>query len=119
MEDFPHQLRGRDGQILVLSLPKALNHLSAEPVKAAVRRLLPNRDDAALVLDCREVAIITSIGIATLLQVQEQCGDARAPMVLAGVTPPIRKMLAMLRLDNKFRIEADLDDAVAGLDAAA
>lgn len=102
--------------MLVLSLPASVNHQSAEPLRAAVRRLLPNRDDAALIFDCRDVTLITSIGIAALLQIQERCDDLGAPMILAGVTAPIRRMLSLLRLDGKFRIEGDVADSIAALD---
>ena len=119
MQEFPHQLLGFDRQILVITLPRAVNHQTANPLLAAARTLLPNRDDAALILDCREVSLITSIGIAALLQIQERCSDVRAGMALAGVTPPIRRMLSMLRLDAKFRIEGSVDEAIQALGGGA
>lgn len=115
MTTFPHHLAGPDDAILVVTLPLALNHDTAEPLREDVRTLLPNRDDAGLILDCSGVSLITSIGIAALLQIDEQCRDHGAPMILAAVTAPIRRMLEILKLGGKFIITDDLDEAIAAI----
>lgn len=115
MPTFPHQLAGPDDSILVVYLPLALNHETADPLREDVRALLPNRDDAGLVLDCSGVSLITSIGIAALLQIEEHCRDRRAPMILAALTPPIQRMLEILKLGSKFRTNPSVEDAVATL----
>lgn len=112
MEEFAHRFAGPDGGTLVFSLPQSVNHISADPIRQAVSRLLPNRDDAALILDCADVTLITSIGITALLQIQERCRDAGAPMALAAMTSPIRRMLTMLKLDQQFNLAPTVDDAL-------
>ncbi|MGD9691849.1 MAG: STAS domain-containing protein [Phycisphaerales bacterium] len=116
--DVRHELAGHDRQILVVHLPPAVNHITAEPLRQAIEQRLPVRDDAALVLDASEVSLITSVGIAMLLQVQELCDDRAARMLLASLAPPVRKMLALLKLDARFRSADSLDEAVRDLDNA-
>ncbi len=78
-------------------------------------RGLPNRDGVGVVLDLADVALVTSIGIAALLQVQEYCRDRSAGLVLASVPQRQMAFLKMLKLDRKFVVEATTDAAVARL----
>ncbi len=118
MSTFPHSLAGLDNAVLVVVLPSALNHDTADPLREDVRSLLPNRDDAALILDCSSVSLITSIGIAALLQIQEHCIDRQAPMFLASVTPPVRRMLEILKLGARFETRPSVGDAIAEIERA-
>lgn len=116
MSSITHQFGGQDGSILVVRLPPAINHVTADPLRRDVERLLPNRDDAGLVLDAADVTLITSIGIAALLQIEDRCKSLGAPIVVVALTQPIRSMLGLLRLDTRF-VEADtIEDAVASIE---
>lgn len=114
--DVSTQLIGEDRQILVVRLPQAVNHLTAEDIRSAVERELPKRDDAGLVLDASEVSLITSVGIAMLLQLQEHCDDRDTGMLLVSLVPPVLRMLELLRLDARFRTASDLEEAVRSLE---
>ncbi len=114
--DVRTETAGHDGQILVVHLPSAVNHVSADGIRSAVERALPSRDDAGLVLDASRVTLITSVGIAMLLQLQEMCDDRRIGLLLISLVSPVRRMLELLRLDARFGIAADLDEAVAHIE---
>ncbi len=116
--DVRSHLAGQDNQILVVRLPAAVNHLTAEPLRLSIQHRLPARDDAALILDASDVSLITSVGIAMLLQVQELCDDRDAGMCLASLAPPVRRMLELLKLDARFRTAPTVDDALRALDPA-
>ncbi len=118
MSSHSHHFAGQDQNILVFRLPDRLNHITAEGVTDTACRKLPNRDDAALVLDCTEVELITSIGIASLLQIAEHCNDVRAPLVLANLSESLRSMLDMVKLLAKFKIADDVDEALVLIERA-
>jgi len=118
MSTFEHHLAGQDKNILVFRLPERLNHVTAETVTENACRALPNRDDAGLVLDCAQVELITSIGIASLLQISEHCHDLRAPLVLASLSDTLRTMLDMLKLAGQFKSVEDVDHVVALVERA-
>lgn len=99
----------------MVNVPRELNHESAEPLRSTVMRALPNRDRAAVVLDMCDVAMVSSIGIAALLQVQEFCRDRGAGMVLAAVPQRQAAFLKMLKLDRKFPCEPSIEQALARL----
>lgn len=113
MSGFPHRYDGSSEAILVLEAPQALNHTTADEFRRETARLLPNRDDAGLVVDAAEITMITSIGIAALLQVQEHCRIAGAPMVLAAPSDVVRRMFALVRLERQFPTAPTVDEAVA------
>lgn len=113
MADFSHQLGGRDGAVLVVRLPAELNHETSEPLRELVQRRLPNRDGAALVLDFADVMLISSIGVAALLQVHEFCHDREATMFLAGVPKRQLDFFRMLTIEKKFKRAEDVAAALA------
>jgi anti-anti-sigma factor len=85
---------------------------TADTIREEVSRRLPNAVGAGLVLDCSAVELINSIGITCLLQVQDHCRRAGAPMFLAAMPGPIQLFLRQLKLDRRFQSEPTVDDAV-------
>lgn len=116
MADLPIRLAGRDEHVLIVQVPRALNHETADPLRLCVARGLPNVDRAAAVLDMAGVEMISSIGIAALLQVLEVCKDRGAKALLAALPSSQVKFLTMLRLDRKFTVVESVDAAIAQLD---
>lgn len=114
--DIETCLAGRDDAVLVVRIPGDLTHDRATPVRIAVERGLPNRDGAAVVLDMSRVRLVTSLGVAALLQIQEFCADRRAPLRLVGLSERLVSFLGMLGLTTKFASCATLDDALAQLE---
>lgn len=118
MWEVRHILTGRDGGVLLVTVPERVSHESAEGLVECVRRHLPARDDAGLVLDMGEVVLISSIGVAALLQVRELCVDRTAPVCLARLPAAQMAFMRMLKLDRKFEYAPTVDDAVACVEGA-
>lgn len=118
MSAIRSQLRGQSDTILVIALPSSLVDETVGPIRDEVQARLPNSDGAGLVLDCREVELINSIGITFLLQVQDDCRRRRAGITLAAVPAPIVAFLSRLKLDKRFQRHDTVEDAVATLDRA-
>lgn len=112
MPHFPHILTGPDQLVLVLQCPPFLDHASADELRAEAIRLLPDRDGAGLVLDMAGCNLVTSIGIAALLQIDEFCTDRAARFCLTNIEQPIDSLLNMLNLTQKFTIYTDREQAV-------
>jgi anti-anti-sigma regulatory factor len=118
MDEPTWRLLPPDYATLVIRAPATLTHETAEPLRACAERRLPNRDDAGLVLDMSDVRLITSIGIAALLQVQDHTravtGDANR-FRLAALPGEQLEFLTMLKLDAAFAHSETVDDATAAL----
>lgn len=110
------ELVGRGQTILVVSLPPMLVDETVGPVRDEITRRLPNSDGAALVLDCREMELINSIGITCLLQAQDDCRRRGARMALAALPAQIRTFLGRLKLDTRFPRYETVEEAVAAMD---
>lgn len=100
----------------MVQLPGAVVDETAVPIREEVVRHLPNADGAGVVLDCRDVYLVNSIGITCLLQIQDHCRRQSAGMALAGVPASITAFLKQLKLDSRFTRYDTIDEAVAALD---
>lgn len=110
---------GQTGTILVVQLPGAVVDETAVPIREEVIRHLPNADGSGVVLDCRDVYLVNSIGITCLLQIQDHCRRQGAALALAGVPASITAFLKQLKLDSRFTLYPSVDEAVAAMDRAA
>lgn len=117
VSDVETSLAGRDEAVLVVLIPGDLTHDRAAPVRMAVERELPNQDGAAVVLDMSRVRLVTSLGVAALLQIEEFCADRMAPLRLVGLSERLVSFLGMLGLKTKFASCTSVDDALAELGA--
>ncbi len=106
---------GECDQILIITAPSALDHAAADPLRQAVADNLPNREDASVILDLHQVNLITSIGIAALLEIRERCTDHNAPLRLAALADDPRAILKLLHLESKFTYDNTVEDALAML----
>lgn len=115
MSPLASQIVGIDHSILVLRLPGSVTDEWCGQIQQEVQGRLPRVDNAGLILDFEAVELINSIGITTLLQLQEECRRRRAPLILAGVRPPIARFFRQVKLDNRFTLVATVDDALQRL----
>lgn len=114
--DVTSSIAGQEGTVLVVEAPEAINHETAEPIKEAVRRSLPDCDNPGLVLDMAGVEAVNSIGITALLELLELIGERSGTLLLARVPDRQVEFLRMLHLDRKFRMYPAVEEAVAALD---
>jgi anti-anti-sigma factor len=111
-DDIQTTLAGEAGAVLVVRLPEDLNHQTADRVRACVASRLPEHDEAGVVLDASSLTLITSIGVAALLQVQEIARERGCRMCLVHLGAEAHGFLAMLRLEDKFARFASEDAGV-------
>ncbi len=64
-------------------------------------------------LDMSNIAFMPSLSLAGLIQLNQIYKARQQRLILAGLQPPIRQILAITRLDRLFEIHDDLS-AVAG-----
>ncbi|GAB4544968.1 MAG: hypothetical protein Tsb0013_02470 [Phycisphaerales bacterium] len=112
-DEIPSSLTGACGAILVVRIPPDLNHLTADKLRACVEARLPEHSEAGVVLDASSVVLITSVGIASLLQVQEFARARGVGMCIAGLKGEALRFLEMLRLEHTFPLFDDEEDGVA------
>lgn len=112
-QDLRTTLAGPAEAVLVVDLPPALNHETADALRGCVEAYLPHHDEAGLVLDASGVEMISSVGVAVLLQVQDIAAQREALMCLAGLAESQCAFLRMLSLGERFTTRGTLEEAIA------
>lgn len=69
----------------------------------------------ALLIDLSQVRYMDSSGIATLVEVMQNCMKKGARLRLFELSPPVRDVFELARLASVFEIFPTFNDAVAGL----
>ena len=88
---------------------------------AVMRDLSQGVDEAAaahpavplVVLDLSRVALLPSIALGLLVQMEARCRERKQTLKLAGVRPPLRKVFAITMLDRKFQLADDIKASIA------
>lgn len=111
-QELHARFEGADSNILVVELPIELTHVNSENLRGEVRSRMPDHDRAAVVLDLGGCRLITSIGVAALLQIREACVDANSTLLLAALNSELAEFFQMLKLFDLFQIVGTVDDAI-------
>ncbi len=114
-DDTEHYYAGPDDRVLVVVAPSSLTHETADDLRDTLARRFPQVEDAGAVVDLSGTGLISSLGIAALLQAAEFCSDRSGAFVLAGLSDQNTKFLKMLHLADRFRRFETTEDAVAAL----
>jgi anti-anti-sigma factor len=92
------------GELDLFSAPRFVSQ-AAEALRAGAKKLLVELDG---------VAFVDSAGLAALLNVLRRTSACKARLVLVGVQPQVRDVLAQTRLEREFVFAANMADAAAG-----
>jgi anti-anti-sigma factor len=93
--------------------------LEGELDLAAAPRLQARVDETpsgqALVLDLSRTTFIDSAVLKELLRARAELAERNVRLVLAGVAPPVRRLLDLTRTSELFEDAADVDEAIRRL----
>ncbi|WP_436498667.1 STAS domain-containing protein [Actinokineospora sp. HUAS TT18] len=95
-----------DGAIVVHPVGEV--DMATEDILASGIDAALNDKPAVLILDLTGVGFFGSVGVSVLIRAQQRC-DCELRMV---VTPPIRRMLTIVGLQNAWQLFDRLDDAL-------
>ena len=96
----------------VLVLEGELDLAAAPRLQARLAETDPGR---ALVLDFARVTFIDSAVLKELLQARAELAERDVKLVLAGVAPPVRRLLDLTRTSELFESAPDAAEAVRQL----
>ena len=69
----------------------------------------------ALLVDLSQVRYMDSSGIATLVEVMQNCNKRSMRLQLCALSPPVRDVFELARLGNVFKVYLTVNDAVSEL----
>ena len=91
--------------------------LTDEAGLARITREVLDGEVVGLVFDLHEVDMITSSGLADLVQIKARCNSLSLPMLLASPTAFVMGVLETTKLIGFFDVHERLDEAIAAVKA--
>ena len=102
--------------VIVMELPQQLNQAQVKTFFKELQPLL-EADCPRIVLDCSQVRLIDSAGVALLLQCMQEAMKRDGDLKLAAVSAASEAMLELMRVDRLFEIFETSKEAVQSFDA--
>ena len=93
-----------------------LNYERTDEIKLRLKEVIAREMENGcrrIILDLRNVGVVDSCGLATLVSINKQIGQADGTLALFGLSGMILRLLELTRLDRVFEVHATEDDAVA------
>jgi anti-sigma B factor antagonist len=94
-------------------------HVSTAPEFSAMLSAIVNGGPTSLVLDLTDVMFIDSTGLSVLLNALRQVTHAGGQMAVVCSNPTVLRLFEITRLDTTFDIHAEVEPALASVQAAA
>jgi len=104
------------GSATVLALSGHIATVESQLVSENLERLVSD-EVAKIVVDMKNVDLITSDGLGALIRARKSSSEAGGRLVLAGVHGNILDIFRMTRLDKIFSLYDTVDEAVAAVSA--
>jgi anti-sigma B factor antagonist len=110
--------RDLDGRATVVEMQGEI-HVSTAPEFSGMLSAAVDGGRTALVLDLSGVTFIDSTGLSVLLNASRRVTRAGGRMALVCTNPTVLRLFEITRLDTTFDIHADLEPAIAMVQAPA
>src|SRR5271156_4955834 len=110
IKDEPFQSRIIDGDILAIILRGDLDSASAPEFDRQIQGHL-DAGRSKIIIDCRNMGNITSLGIASLVALQTKLRRRGGEVKLATIHGPAMEVMRLVRLDKMLDIYGDLEFA--------
>ncbi|HEY4232802.1 MAG TPA: STAS domain-containing protein [Lacipirellulaceae bacterium] len=98
----------KDGIMTVLFMDaRILDENKLEELGKDLIDLLNKTTEERVILDFRNVQFMSSSMLGKLVLVQKKCKEFKAQLKMCGISPDIREVFKITKLDKLFDIEAD------------
>lgn len=102
-----------DGDVPELVLTGEVDPHTAPELEAVLSRLVSN-GHRTIRFDCAALGFIDSSGLRVLVDAHRRLDAAPGALILANISPTLRRLLEVTGLDDHFTVEADGDGDDAG-----
>ncbi len=98
-------------QVAVLTSKDDFTREAVDTLRSAAEKCM-NEGFHNMVVDCSHVSAVDSVGLETLLDLQDRCEDQLGCVKLCVLDETLEKILVITRLIRRFETFNDLDSAV-------
>jgi len=99
------------GDAVVLTVDGEINFNSSPDFRKAFLKVIDLKPQKA-VINLSGVAYVDSSGLATLVEAHQKIKNAGGKLKLAGLSPKVKSLFEMTKLEKLFEIYATEDDAL-------
>jgi anti-sigma B factor antagonist len=107
-----------DGTLSVIQIKDAfLNYATSDDLMTRLKEMCRERVDRgvrSLAIDLTSVTVMDSCGLSMLIAMKKIAGSAGGSVCLFGLSPMVRRLFGVTKLESVFLIR---DDEVSALDA--
>jgi anti-sigma B factor antagonist len=112
MLNFHYEKVGKSRDIVSVVLSGTLDENSCDYLLGCVEdTIVAGRKK--LILDCRQVTYISSLGLGTLVRVNSRMKKIGGDVKLASVNGTVAQLMGVVGLNRIFQIYPSVDDAIA------
>ncbi len=98
----------KDGILTVLFMDsRILDEAKLEELGKDLIELINKSTEERVILDFRNVQFMSSSMLGKLVLVQKKCKEFKAHLKMCGISPEIREVFKITKLDKLFEIESD------------
>ncbi len=98
----------KDGVLTIqFQTPRILDEAQLEEVTREVLAQLDKSTEDKVILDFAPVQFMSSSMLGKLVMIHKKCKEFKVKLKLSGISPDIREVFKISRLDKLFDIEAD------------
>jgi anti-anti-sigma factor len=107
--------------VVLLQVEGRIDHTTSKAFENALSPHLAGctGEEKMILLDCSELAYISSAGLAVLMTAAKQCRKQNGKMVLAGLQPMIQEIFQISRFDKVFEVFPTVRAALEKISPAA
>jgi anti-sigma B factor antagonist len=109
-QDLRIETRSEGGAVVVMARGE-VTVFSSPALREALRKVAERRP-ALVVLDLAETPYLDSSGVATFVEALQMIQRGKGKLVLAGMTPRVRGVFEIARLDTIFTVAESVAEAL-------
>lgn len=104
--------QSRDGILIILVKdPRLVDEVVLEQLEKDVLAAIDQSEEDRLIMDFAPVQFMSSSMLGKLVKIHKKCKEYKTKLKVSGVTPDIREVFKITRLDKLFDFEKDLESA--------
>jgi len=102
---------GPDGKTAVVEASNEIDMHRSNEFQQELLRVLAE-GPSRIVVDLSAVSYMDSSGVASLVKLLSRCSRQKVKLTLAGMTPRVRSIFEITKLETVFEIVSDVKEAV-------
>lgn len=112
-----HELKG-EVRVVVIDVPRLVDEATIEQCYREIAEVLDKTEEVHFLVHFGRVGFMSSAALGMLVRLHKKCKEYGIGLRLCNISPEIREVFKITRLDKVFTIDADAAGAMEGFKKA-